>query len=351
MKTSKRKKILISRLDRIGDVVLSTPAITALKEAYPRSFLAVMVRPYARDIINGNPFVDEVIIYDKDDSHKGFISTFKFAMNLRKKKFGLYLNLHPTNRSNILGFLAGIPERVGYDRKMGFLLSKRIPHDKQLGEKHEMEYTLDVLRAIGIEPKDKRPVMPIDKNKTESVRLLLKEHGVAEGKKIVVVHPGASCPSKRWPAKRFAALCDRLIGELNVQIIIIAGPDEVELGNGLKEMIKQEAVNLSGATSVADLACLFKLSDLFISNDSGPVHISTAVGTPVISIFGRNERGLGPNRWGPLGRDDVILQKDVGCRECFAHDCPHNFKCLLALSVDEVFDTARKALNRGKNKE
>ncbi len=151
----KYKRILIVRTDRIGDVLLSTPVIKNLRDAYPNAYIAMMVSPYAKEIVDGNPYLDEVITYDKDGKHKGWLRSAKFAKRLGQKKFDLALILHPTNRVHLVTFFAGIKKRVGYNRKLGFLLTDRVEHTKQLGQKHEVEYNLDLVRYLGIAPQDK----------------------------------------------------------------------------------------------------------------------------------------------------------------------------------------------------
>jgi heptosyltransferase-2 len=332
------KRILIIRTDRIGDVLLSTPVIKAIKDFYPNSFIAFMLRPYSREIIEGNPYVDELIIYDKYGQHKGILSSIKFANNLRKKRFDLAVILHPTNRVNLVSFFAAIPQRVGYNRKMGFLLTKKLEDKKYLGEKHELEYSLDVIRALGIEPKDKRLFMPIKQKSELWADHILNRHNLTRADKIVTIHPGASCPSKIWPPERFSQLANRLIEDYQARIFIVAGPKDVELAGRVIDSINKPVVNLAGKTTVSQLASILRRCRLFISNDSGPVHISTAVGTPVISIFGRNQQGLSPRRWGPLGKEDKILHKDVGCIRCLAHDCKKGFTCLKSIKVKDVLE-------------
>lgn len=338
------KKILIVRLDRIGDVILSTPVIKAVRDAYPDSHIACMVRPYALDIVRGNPCLDEVIVYDKDGAHKSLLNTARFAAGLRKKKFDLAILLHPTNRTHLIAFLAGIPARVGYDRKFGSLLTKRIPHTKQLGLKHEADYALDMLRHIGIEPGEKRLHVPVHAESERKVKALFASAGIGEGDTVIAVHPGASCPSKRWRAERFAQAADRLAKAHSARVVIIASANDRAFGDKVASLMKAKALNLSGKTSVADLASVLKRSRLFISNDSGPVHIACAVGTPVVDIFGRNDRGLSPRRWGPTGKDDLVLHKEVGCSVCLAHICKRGFACLDAITVDEVVEAAGKIL-------
>ncbi len=340
------RKILIARTDRMGDVLLSTPVLRAVREAYPDSYIAVMTRPYTKDCVEGNPYIDEVIIYDKRGRHKNILDSFKFALDLRKKRFNLALVLHPTNRANLITFLAGIPERVGYNRKLGFLLTRRIPHAKQRGEKHELEYTLDIVKSIGLNPIHKRLYMPIKKETQNAVDKKLSEYGVLPDDRLVAIHPSSSCPSKRWSAERFAKVADRLIEEERVKVALIAGRNGRDHAGDTKKFMKHRIIDFSGKTTIPELASLLKRCKLFISNDSGPVHIASAVGTPVIALFGRKDKGLGPIRWGPTGKYAIIIHKDVGCRSCPAHNCDKGFLCLKAISEDEVIEAANSILRR-----
>src|SRR3989338_1309192 len=149
------KRIVLVRTDRLGDVILSTPVIKNLRLAYPNTYLAFVCQPYTKDVLLGNPYLDEVIIYDKDGQEKGFWGTLKFVQALRKKKFDLAIVLHPTIRAHLFVFLAGIPRRMGWKIKMGRLLTDSIPHKKQEGKKHEIEYNLDFLRYLNITAEDK----------------------------------------------------------------------------------------------------------------------------------------------------------------------------------------------------
>jgi heptosyltransferase-2 len=338
------KRILVVRTDRIGDVLLSTPVIKALRDSYPSAYIAMMVSPYAKDIVDGNPYLDEVIIYDKDGRHKSWANSMKFALNLRKKRFDLAIVLHPTNRVHLVTFFTGIPTRIGYNQKLGLLLTDRIKHTKQLGEKHELGYNLDLLRHIGIEPREENLFMPIKLESEKWAEELFQHCGINQTDKLIVVHPGASCPSKVWPNERFAKVMDRLVGKYGFKVLVVAGPKDVTLAQSVINHMHQPAINLAGKTSVSQLASVLKRCQLFISNDSGPVHIASAVGTPVISIFGRNQKGLSPLRWGPVGKKDRILHKEVGCIECLAHNCVKEFACLKAITVDDVVEVADEVL-------
>lgn len=338
------KRILIVRTDRIGDVLLSTPVIKTLRDNYPNAYIAIVVGPYAKDIVEGNPYLDAVIIYDKDGKHKSWRRSYKFAQNLKKKKFDLAIVLHPTNRAHLVTFFARILKRIGYDRKFGFLLTDRIEHTKQLGRKHELEYNLDLLKCIGIEVFDKSLFMPLKEDSENWAQDLLRQYGFSEKDELLAIHPGASCPSKIWPQERFAQVADWLAAKYGFKVLVIAGPRDVALGQGVIESMRVPAVNLAGRTSVSQLASLLKRCRMLISNDSGPVHIASAVGTAVISIFARSQKGLGPKRWGPVNKRDRILHKDAGCIECLAHNCVRSFACLKAVTVEDVLAAAEGVL-------
>ncbi len=338
-------KVLIVRTDRIGDVVLSTPAITAARKAFPQAYIAMMVSPETQEIVKGNPHLNEIILYDKKARHKSFLGTLDFAMRLRKKKFDIAFILHGTVRVNLVCFLAGIARRVGYARgKMDFLLTDKLEYKKRLGEKHEIEYSLDVLRRAGIKAEASPLAMTVRKKDEESVDKLLRESGLG-AKKFAVLHPGASDISKMWPKEKFAGLADILIDKFGVGVVFVCSPEQADIGEEAIRSMKNKPVSLCGQTSLGELAALLKRASLFISNDSGPVHIACAVGAPVISIFSRNKKGLNPGRWAPLGKKTRVAHKDVGCAECLAHNCKKSFLCISSVSVEEIVEKAKELLN------
>ena len=332
------KRILIVRTDRLGDVILSTPVIRNLRLAFSKAFIAFMCLPYTREALEGNPDLDKVIIYDKYGKHKSLWSSIKFSFYLRKKKFDLALILHPTNRAHLITFLAGIPERVGWDKKLGKLLTRRIKHTKQEGKKHELEYTLDLLRGLGIPIKHTDTYFPILSKARTTVEQLLKGEGIGEGDKFIVIHPSASCSSKRWPQERFQRVIKLLKSRVGFKIIVITSQSEKEFGERL--VGDSGVIDLRESLSISEVGALLKQAALFISNDSGPVHIAASFNTPVISIFGRNDSGLSPLRWGPRGEESFYFHKDVGCTKCLAHNCIKGFLCLQEITPQEVVDKA-----------
>jgi len=347
MRNSGKMKILLARTDRLGDLVLTTPSIKAVREAYPDAHIAMIVRPYGKLLVEGNPYIDEVITYDKFGSHKSALATLCFGLRLRRSGFDRAIIFHPTNRMHIIAYIANIPRRVGYNSKLSFLLTDRIKNIKHEGKKHERDYTLDLLKALGINSREKELFVALDDKATLRIEQILTNHGVTAKDTLVVLHPGASCVSKIWLSERFAKLADALIEKKNVKMAVIGGGDQRDLFcvDSVKRFMQKGAIFLREGLDLKELAALLKRSALFISNDSGPVHIAVAVGTPVLDIFGRNQPGLSPLRWGPLGEKDTVIHKDVGCEGiCLAHNCKRSFACLRAISVEDVY-TAIQSMN------
>lgn len=340
------RRILVIRLDRLGDVVLSTPVLSALRGQFPHAFIAMMVRPACREVVEGHPALNEVIVYEKEGAHRSLRGTVRFARHLRRHEFDTALALHPSNRSHWIPWLAKIPIRIGYDRKSAWLLTHRIPHRKQEGAKHEAVYTLELLELFGIPPAVPRPVVPVPPAAAERVDALLDASPICASDRLVAIHPSASCISKRWLPERFAAVADRLDAEQGVRVVLVAGEGDAAHAGEVARAMRQPVLNLAGQLSVAELAALLRRCRCLLSNDSGPVHIAAAVGIPVVDLFGRNQAGLSPQRWGPLGDGHVILHKEVGCVTCLAHNCDIGFLCLTSLSVEEVYRAVVTVLAR-----
>ncbi len=346
---AKYNRILIVRTDRIGDVLLSTPVIQAVRQYNPKGYIAFMARPYTKDIVIGNPYLDEVIIYDKEILQGSILALAAFVLRLKRYRFDLALMLHSTVRTNLIVFLVGIPRRVGYQIKAGWCLTDKLAYVKSLGLKHEVEYTMDVARAAGI-PCDSRhlkPYLPVSAGCEDFAADFLKKNSIGQKDVLVGIHPSASCPSRRWPVERFAAVADAIIEKAGYKVLILAAGDDLKAANMVKDKMKHAPALAVGLT-IPQTAAILKRCRFFISTDTGPAHIASAMGTPCITIFGRKQPGLGPVRWMPQGDRVIVLHKDAGCTECLAHKCKKRFACLEAITVDEVLCAAKEFLQKSR---
>jgi heptosyltransferase-2 len=305
----------------------------------------MMVRPVWKELLEGNPSLDEIILYDKDREHHGIFGTMRFAWRLRSSKFDTVLVLNPRARSHWCAWLAGIPVRIGFNSENGWLLTHRIPFTKHEGKRHEIEYMMELLNFFDLEKEGCRPLVTVSDKTGKYVEQLFKSLKVKDSQPVAAIHPSSSCLSRRWMPERFAELADRLIDNHGVQVVLISGASEKVFAENVEKAMKHSAINLAGKLSLKETAALLKSCRMLISNDSGPTHLAAAVGTPVIAIFGANQPGLSSTRWRPFGSDHIVLQKDVGCKVCLAHDCDIQFRCLKELSVDEVYQAVLPMLN------
>ncbi|MBN1794944.1 MAG: lipopolysaccharide heptosyltransferase II [Candidatus Omnitrophica bacterium] len=342
-------RILVTRTDRIGDVVLSTPVFEVLRRHFPTAHISVLVTPKTRETVEGNPFINEVLIYDKEGAHRSLWGSFLFSRMLRHKKFDIALILHSTNRVVLLSYLAGIPVRIGYERRLSFLLTRRFADIKKTGLMHEIDGNLELIRkGLGIE--DLRYTclyFPLRQETRDAVRKRFRETGL-ERKRYVAVHAQASCPSKCWPLEHFRTLIHRIVTELGLKVAIVGGARDTALTAALASECAGSVIDFTGRLSLGELGWVLKWARLFVSNDSGPVHISAAVTTPCIALFGRRQDGLSPARWGPVGERDAVFHKDAGCEVCYAHDCTRGFECLRLITPDEVYEKVEELVREAR---
>jgi heptosyltransferase-2 len=336
-------RILITRTDRIGDLVLTTPLFKALREKFPKAWIAVVVFLEHREIVQDNPFLDEVILYDKKGSEHGLWGQFLFSQKLRSKGFNVVVHAHGTNRMHLAAWFAGIPLRIGYARRAPWALTHVYRYNKKEGKKQEAEYLFELLDLLGVTPPNEIetffPVTDRFARSFESLRMFRK---IPCDRPWIVLNPSASDVTKMWPAERFAELVTRIQKDRPDIFLMIGTPQDRPLIEGLIKKTPVPIFDLSGRLSLGMLGALLKRSALLISNDSGPVHIATAIGTPVVSIFGRYEAGLGPERWRPLGKHSRVVAKDVSR----IPEAERKFTYIDEITVDEVLAAANDLLRR-----
>lgn len=279
------KKILIVRNDRFGEFLLNIPAIRALREKYPQGKITLAVNSLVRELAEAVEDVDQVVIWDEI---KG---------GLKKYKFDISVVLNPTKEAHWAVFWAGIPVRVGYDRKWGFLLTRKIKDTKDQGNRHEVDCNLELVGLLGASTLDRAPRIKVN---GQLFRELI-------GKKIVAVHFFTSDPVKQWPVERFMFLAQRIAKELNVKVVLVGSDKSWQLPPWLTSSL--EIVDLINKTSLVELAALLKRCHLLVSCDSGPMHLAVAVGTPVVAIFRNDLPGKTARRWGPWGQGQIVIQE------------------------------------------
>jgi heptosyltransferase II len=226
---------------------------------------------------------------------------------LRKKKIGLAVMLNPSKEFNWMSFAAGIPARLGYDRKSGFLLTHKIRDEKYLGDAHEIDYNLRLVAQVGAKTADRSlgPLRLDDAQAAEAIAGLQIGSG-----DFIALHPFTSDPVKQWPLENFRALAVKLLAGYKMNLVIVGGKEEMSRSAEYFSGLDARAVNLAGKTSLPQLAAVLKKARVLISGDSGPVHLACCVGTPVVALFRNDIPGKGPVRWGPVSKGSLVIAKN-----------------------------------------
>ena len=343
------KNIVLFRTDRIGEVLLSTVAIDCVKKTYPDASVSFVTSEYSRDIVGTRDDLKEIITANTGDRRLWLFEAFRLAFMLKMRHFDMAIILNPHKTLHLACFMAGIPVRAGYDRKWSSLLTRTVKDARGMGEKHEMEYTRDLLRELGIKIDDRLPRLFPDKKAEEFVEKFLRDKNIGKNKPLVAVHPGTSNTAKMWPRTNYADLMRMLKTTANCDVVLVGDEKEKVPAKEIIALSRTSVMDLSGQFNLKELAAFLSRADLFIGNDAGPMHMAAVLGIPVIAIFGRNIPGVGPKRWGPVNVNHSVFHKPpVDCSPCYDTVCPKGYKCFKNIRVDEVYHKAVEMLKSGK---
>ena len=302
------RRILFVRTDRLGEVLLNLPAVAALHAAQPEVHLAMMVSPNLSALLKDVPEIDSVIEYRDTGTQPWWLKAVTLACQLRRERFDVAVISNPKKEFHLATFLAGIPRRIGYNRKGGWLLTDRLPDRKALGELHEVEYNLNLVRSLGFPTTIPQWRLPHLEREQHEVLQLLEQRGMKRSEPFIAVHPWTSNPLKQWPLDRYQALIRMVVQRLSLPVALIGGPEERQQAEALLSAGVPMA-DLVGQLTLRQLAALLQRARLLVSNDSGPVHLAAAVGTPTVVLFGTPDAATGPRRWGPWGEGHVVIWK------------------------------------------
>jgi lipopolysaccharide heptosyltransferase II len=331
--------ILVINVNWLGDVIFSRPVFRALRERYPQARISCMAVPRVKEILTAIKEIDEIIVYDEEGRHRFPWMKLVFIFELAQKKFDAAFLLHGSLTRALLVFLAGIPQRIGYDTKQrGIFLTQRIPHTKD--QLHRSDYYLRVVESAGVHIRNRICDLEIQKENEKKVKELLQSQKFQSNRFTVALNLGGNWDLKRWPRKSFHQLLKELLNDPQIQVIIPGSESDQALVEEVTQGLIRKPINLAGKTTLSELMALFKYVNVFVSADSGPLHLASGVGTPVIGLFGPTR----PEITGPRGSGKVFIeQQDVGCnrKPCYYLQCPDNI-CMQSINVSNVFKIIRQ---------
>lgn len=334
-------RILIVKLNRLGDTVAFLPAIYALRKGLPKARLTVLTTEIGREVLKGSGLVDEIWVSDINEikTAGGF---FKCLSRVKKHRFNAALASSDTSSfAALLFFLARIPVRIGFSNpRLSLLYTKKIPFRRDF---LHGRLNLDLARALGLSIEDNRPLLKISDEAKKSVRQRLLNSGV--NGKFVVIHPGSNKPSRRWPIEKFAMLVDLISAEYkDMKVLCIGSGIEKEIVNSIDGRLKRKGsvIDFTGC-SLDELSFLMSSTAFFIGHSSGPLHIAYLAGTPTVSLWGASS----PLIWGPMWDPEMhsIIKADIDCIHCEKAECSKgSLECMSLITVEEVFKEVERCL-------
>ena len=327
------KRILIIKISAVGDCVLATPSIRAIRRKYPKAYIALLIGRVESQALKGCPYIDEMIIYDKEGRDKGWLRFFESAAEIRRYGFEEVVDLQNSSRSHLFAFLSAAPHRYGYRKgKYWFLLNKTIRDSK--GPLPPVDHQFRVLSMMGIEDAPKKLELWPAAADIESVKSMLDAEWVGENQTLIGINPSASprWATKKWTAENFAKLCD-LLGEREMRAVLIGGRSEADADAGAEilSLVKSKPINLIGRTSLPELAALMKRFKCLVTSDSAPMHLAAAMETPFVALFGPTD----PERHLPPSENCAVVKRDLRCSPCYKPVCS-DIRCMREITVEDV---------------
>ncbi|MCF7873293.1 MAG: lipopolysaccharide heptosyltransferase II [Candidatus Omnitrophica bacterium] len=340
----KQLKILLVEPNWLGDVILTTPAFKAIKEVYPKSFLAVVVARKAAPILENNPHIDKIFKLDEKKEERTIFSKIKFIKKIRTYQFDKAFLLHRSFTKTLLVFLAKTKEIIGYNyKKRSLLLSKKIPVINK-DSVHKQDYYLNILKISGINIDNKNCQVYLGKAEEKNLEKILPQANHLNGNYLIGINPHSNWPPKDWPLSNYQKLIKKILNKYPNSTFFITSKNKQKNIPAIFTQFGKKVIDLSGKTNLRQLACLYSQLDLVISGDSGPLHLAGAVGTKFIAIFGPTS----PSCTKPINRTKgyLLFENDICPVPCYQKNCPKNHQCMLKITPQTVAKTTLALLTK-----
>ena len=339
-KNIKPENLLIVRTDRIGDVILSLPLAGLVKKHYPNCKVTFLVRDYTKELIEDHPYIDKVLVLNETD---GKVNLKENIFAIKKFNFDSSIIVYPTFFTSLVIFLSGIKNRIGTGyRWYSFLFNEKIYEHRKYAERHELEFNVNLLKKLNINenisPANVKFDISINPDSDKKVNEILHRNNIDEKRQIIIIHPGSLGSSVDLPIDKFKELIDLIINKTDFQIILTGSKNEREL---CEELVTSEKVkNFAGDFSLSELICLINKAEIFVSNSTGPIHISAALNKYTIGFYPKF-LACSAKRWGPYTTKALVFRPETDCEACSREQCK-NIDCMNSIQMQKVFAEIEK---------
>jgi heptosyltransferase-2 len=330
----------------VGDTILSYPTVQQLKTLFPKSHLTILIPSYLVDLWKTFPHVDEIIPFQKKRGIGSIWEDLNLSQSLKERHFDLAVILPRSFRSAFHIYLARIPIRIGYrDEGRSLFLTHKIHRTKEILQVHRVHYYQKLLEPLGKIENLPSPQITLREEDRRWANQVLMDLGILEGKPLIGMNPGATYGlAKCWYPDRFGELGRRLSEKWQASVLLFGKEEERPIVHEIQKHLGAKGINLTGKTSLLQLAALLERCALLVTNDTGTMHVAAAVGISVIALFGSTP----PHITGPWGDGHVVVKKDVDCSPCWKRVCPIDHRCMELITVDDVEEVVNRKLGHKK---
>lgn len=333
------KKILVRSANWIGDAIMTSPAVRTIRENFPDAEIYMLANPWVADVFAASPHVDEIILYHKKGKHAGLKGMWRLGRELSAHNFDMAILLQNAFEAAFLAMIASIPVRAGYKRDgRSLLLTHPVKIRKEIRKGHQVHYYQTLLKDLGLHCGSDELFLQLPE---KAVNWAKDYVGKLGNKPIIGLNPGAAHgPAKCWPAEKYGELAGQLAKKYGATLLVFGTGADSETAATIASYAPDQVVSLAGKTSLAEAMALIGLCTAFVTNDSGLMHVGAAQRTPLVAIFGSTDL-----KTGPFSDNAIIVKKDMPCSPCFDANCKTDFRCMMDITVGEVFEAARKILD------
>ncbi|MBI4000662.1 MAG: lipopolysaccharide heptosyltransferase II [Nitrospira defluvii] len=341
-------RIVVRGPNWLGDAVMCEPALSQVRTMFPHAEITLLVKPAIADLLAQHPAVNRTLVYDDRGRHAGLTGKWTLAGVLRRHRFDLAILFQNAFEAALISFLAGIPRRFGYATDgRSLFLTDPVSVPARNGQRHQVEYYWDLLRPLGGHGPAPAPRLFVTPEESAAITKRLADAGIGASDLVIGVNPGSTYGhAKRWLPDRYAEVVNRVLKDMQAQagvrvgVAILGAKGEEQLGQAIAKQIKTRTVVCSGQTTVRELMALVKRCQLFLTNDTGPMHVAAAFNVPLVAVFG-------PTDWhttSPYGVEAKLVRQPVSCAPCLLRECPIDHRCMTAVTVDQVYGAALQHL-------